>query len=118
MLGFKVDALVSDGASPNRIFYRIYKLADGSNLSEDGVVYRMWNRFDKGSKIYLFCDVPHLMKTLRNNIENSHGHNNTRNLMVSMKCISVFQEKCLDFVFIDLFNIKLGRLIPSNVILE
>ena len=43
MLGFKVDALVSDWASPNRRFHRIHELADGSNLSEDGVVYWMWN---------------------------------------------------------------------------
>ena len=43
MVGFKVDALVSDWASPNRRFHRIHKLADGSNLSEDGVVYWMWN---------------------------------------------------------------------------
>ena len=39
MVGFKVNALVSDGASPNRRFYIIHKLADGSNLSEAGVVY-------------------------------------------------------------------------------
>ena len=85
MAGFKFDALVNDGASPNRRFYRIHKLADESNLSEDGVIHWMWNRFDKASKIDLFCDVPHSMKTLRNNLENSHGHNNTRNLMVRMK---------------------------------
>ena len=83
---FKVDAVVSDGESPNRRFYRIHRPTDGSNLSEDGVVYWMQNRFDKASKIHSFCDVPHLIKTLRNNIKNSHGHNNTRNLMVSMKC--------------------------------
>ena len=39
IVGSKVDALVSDGASPNTRFYRIHKLADRSNLSEDGVVY-------------------------------------------------------------------------------
>ena len=63
-VGFKVDALVSDVESPNRRFYRIHELADGSNLLEDCEVHWMWNQFDKASKIYLFCDVPHLMKTL------------------------------------------------------
>ena len=78
MAGFKIDAMVSDGASPNRRFYWLHQLADGSNLSNDGVVYWAWNRYDKSRKIYFFCDVPHLMKTLRNNLENFHGHNNTR----------------------------------------
>ena len=83
MAGFKVDAMVSDGASPNRRFYWLHQLAGRSNLSNDGAVYWIWNRYDKSRKIYYFCDVPHLMKTLRNNLENSHGHNNTRQLMVS-----------------------------------
>ena len=43
MIGFKVDALVSDGVSPNRRFYRIHKLADESNLSKGGAAYWMWN---------------------------------------------------------------------------
>ena len=83
MAGFKVDAMVSDGASPNRRFYRLHQLADGSNLSNDGVVYWAWNHHDKSRKIYFFCDVFQLMKTLRNYLKNSHGHNNTRRLMVS-----------------------------------
>ena len=82
-VGFQVAAMVCDRASPNRRFYRIHELADGENKSPDGVVYWIYNRFDKRRKIYLFCDVPHLLKTIRNNFENSHGHNNTRNLMVS-----------------------------------
>ena len=68
MAGFKVDAVVSDGASTNRRFYRLHQLADGSNLSNDGVLYWVWNRYDKSRKIYFFCDVLHLMKTLRNNL--------------------------------------------------
>ena len=39
MAGFKVDAMVSDGASPNRRFYWLHQLAHGFNLSNDGVVY-------------------------------------------------------------------------------
>ena len=83
MIGFKVGALVSDGASPSRRLYRIHKLADGTNVSPDGVTYWAWNLYDNERKIYFFCDVPHLMKTLRNNLENSHGHKNTRYLLVS-----------------------------------
>ena len=47
MAGFKVDAVLSDGVSPNGRFYRIHKFADESNQSEDGVLYWMWNRFDR-----------------------------------------------------------------------
>ena len=82
MIGLKVRAFVCDGASPNRRFFRIHLLVYGENKSIDGVVYWAWNRYDKSRKIFFFSDVPHLIKTLRNNIENSHGHNNTRNLMV------------------------------------
>jgi len=82
-IGFRVSAMVSDGASPNRRFFRLHEFVDGSNKSLDGVVYWWWNRFDTTRKIYFFSDVPHLMKTLRNNFENSHGHNKTRNLMLS-----------------------------------
>ena len=67
MAGFKVDAMVSDRASPNRRFYRLHQLLDRSNLSNDSVVYWVWNRYDKSRKINFFCDVPHLIKTLRNN---------------------------------------------------
>ena len=35
MTGFKFDAMVSDGVSPNQRFYWLHQLADGSNLSND-----------------------------------------------------------------------------------
>ena len=35
MTGFKFDAVVSDGVSPNQRFYWLHQLADGSNLSND-----------------------------------------------------------------------------------
>lgn len=50
-------------------------------------MYWCWNRFsesDNPRKIYFQCDVPHLLKIARNNLENSNGHNNTRNLMVGI----------------------------------
>lgn len=82
-LGLKVRALTCDGASPNRRFFKIHQLFDDENVSEDGVVFWTHNRFDSSRKIYFFSDPPHLVKTLRNNLENSHGNRNTRNLIVS-----------------------------------
>ena len=81
-MNLKVRAFVCDGASPNRRFFKLHKMADGCNESVDNVVYWAWNRQDKTQKIYFFSDTPHLMKTLRNNFEKSHGHTNTRQLMV------------------------------------
>ena len=49
-VGFQVAAMVCDGASPNRRFYRIHELADGENKSPDGVVYWIYNRSDKRRK--------------------------------------------------------------------
>ena len=100
MTGFIVRAFISDGATPNRRFYRLHKLADGANLSIEGVVYWTWNRYQPTRKIYFISDPPHLMKTLRNNFENSHGHNNTRQLTVSLCRFFLYQK-----------NIAVGNLV-------
>ena len=42
-----------------------------------------WNPFDKSRKIFFISDVPHLLKTTRNNLENSLFNRNSRNLHVS-----------------------------------
>ena len=81
-VGFKVRGLVSDGATPNRKFYRMHLHFDKDN-QKDGVTYWTWNRYAPNRKLYFFSDPPHLVKALHNNWENSHGHLNTRNLVVS-----------------------------------
>ena len=83
MAGFTIRAFICDGATPNRRFFELHCLPEGINVSPDGVTYWAINRYDRSKKIYFICDPPHLIKTLRNNFENSHGHNNTRNLYVS-----------------------------------
>ena len=77
-IGFKVRSWVCDGASPNRSFFKLNDV-----LNEVGIAYSTVNRFAPDRKIYFISDVPHLLKTTRNNLENSHGHMNTRNLHVS-----------------------------------
>ena len=73
--GFSVRGLVSDGATPNRALYKL--LTSASSDSHFFV-----NPFT-GMPVYLFSDVPHLVKTTRNNMENSGFNRNTRNLKVS-----------------------------------
>lgn len=86
-IGLEVAAIVCDGAAPNRRFLKIHELDENFNKSDDGVIYWAQNRYDPTRKIYFFSDPPHLIKTIRNNFENSHGRNNTRNLMVCYFCI-------------------------------
>ncbi|XP_066910451.1 uncharacterized protein [Clytia hemisphaerica] len=84
-LDFKVWFVVSDGASPNRKFYNYHKRSE--NII-DGVVYSTINKFDPSRRIYFICDVPHLIKTTRNCVANSHAHQNTRELFLDGKEIS------------------------------
>lgn len=83
-IGLEVVSVVCDGASPNRRFFKLHALDEGLNTSIDGVVYWVPNRYDPSRKVFFISDPPHLIKTLRNNLENSHSHNHTKNLMVSV----------------------------------
>ena len=81
--GFRVRALVSDDAShtsPNRKFYRMHSPIASTATS---VTYCTPHKLDPTRNLYFICDVPHLLKTARNNFENSHYHNKTRTLHVS-----------------------------------
>ena len=76
MLGLKVLAMVSDGASCNRKFYGMHKKGTG-------ISHKIANVYaDEERPIFLISDVPHLLKTARNSWANSHAHSNTRHLWV------------------------------------
>ena len=78
LLGFRVMAVICDGAASNRRFFKIHGNAD---------TYKVKNPYSKESDrfIYFVSDVPHLMKTTRNCWANSNAHLNTRKLWVSIK---------------------------------
>ena len=79
VVGFKVRSWVCDGTTPNRAFFKINGVPN-----QLGIRYHTINRFSPNRNIYLISDAPRLLKTTRNNLENSHVHmNNTRNLHVS-----------------------------------
>ena len=71
-----VIAANSDGASPNRKFFRLYFGLDGGSGKD--VVYRMKNMFAMYRYIYFFSDVPQLIKTIRNCLYHSGAGNCTR----------------------------------------
>ena len=78
-IGFKVRNWVCDVAAPNRRFF----LINGLEEEKRGRQYWTVNRYASKGKIFFISDVPHLLKTTRNNLENSHGNINTINLHVS-----------------------------------
>ena len=84
MNGINVRCSISDGAATNRKFYQLHH----NDFPDDDVTYRCINPFSEieaNQTLFFISDVPHLLKTTRNCVENSHGHNNTRNLMVSYR---------------------------------
>ena len=71
-----VIATTSDGASPNRKFYRMHQPLD-DNAGKD-VCYRTINLYAPYRYIYFFSDVPHLVKTTRNCLHQSGSGSCTR----------------------------------------
>ena len=64
-----VCAAVSDGASPNRLFFELH--ADLMDPGSGDLVHYTTNLFVPSRKIYFFSDAPHLLKTARNCLFNS-----------------------------------------------
>ena len=76
--GFKVLTSICDGASPHRKFYKFYR---PPGVPRDTLVYKTANPYAIDDRsIYFVCDPVHLLKTTRNNWENSFWRNKTRKL--------------------------------------
>ena len=71
-----VIATTSDGAAPNRRFYRLHTQLDGD--ANKDVCYRTINIFAPHRFIYFFADAPHLIKTTRNCLLHSGSGTCTR----------------------------------------
>lgn len=78
-MGLTVKCITSDGASSNRKFYKLL----GGESNDDKPQHKCKNIFSGSGYIYFNCDAPHLLKTTRNNFENSNWSRKSRNLMVS-----------------------------------
>ena len=64
-----VCAAVSDGASPNRLFFELH--ADLMDPDSGDLVHYTTNLSAPSRKIYFFSDAPHLLETARNCLFNS-----------------------------------------------
>jgi len=62
--GAEVDGLVCDGASTNRAALRSFGFCGEINK----ICNSMTNPCDDKRSIFFFCDTPHLLKTVRNNL--------------------------------------------------
>ena len=71
----QVVSLTSDGAKPNRKFFRLCQVKEKTSVS-----YKTSNPFREGAEVYFFCDAPHLLKTARSN---SFAHSGSRHMMVN-----------------------------------
>ena len=77
-LNFKVICVVADGATGNRRFFSLHKIA---KYQKSDVTYKAPNIYLQEKFVYFMCDVPHLIKTVRNAWCNSRD-NGTRHLEV------------------------------------
>ena len=68
--GLKVVATTSDGASPNRKFFRMNAVFNDPTDQQLGVTYKVKNMF-ADRYIYFIADPPHLIKTARNCLSSS-----------------------------------------------
>lgn len=78
-IGFKVAASTCDGASSNRKFIKMHESKKGVAIHKTKNIYSPDDR-----DLYFFSDVPHLVKTVRNNWENSGWNKKSRQLWVCM----------------------------------
>ena len=75
---FKVLTTTCDGASPHRKFYRFHC---PPGAPKGTVIFKTENVYAREKRpIYFICDPVHLLKTTRNNWENSFWRNKTRKL--------------------------------------
>ena len=75
---FKVLTSTCDGASPHRLFYKFHCPPDAPRGT---VIYKTKNHFAMEDRpLYFICDPVHLLKTTRNNWENSCWRNKTKKL--------------------------------------
>ena len=79
MIGFKVLTVTADGTSPNRKFVKL-----NSNGLKAIFTNKTTNIYSQESSrpLFFFSDIPHLIKTVRNNWANSGSHTYTQDLEV------------------------------------
>lgn len=104
--GIPVIAFVTDGCSVNRAFIKMHKPV---TKTTSGVIFDTINKAAPHRKLYFLSDVPHLLKTIRNNILNSRSDHkkSRRNLCFKGKKIS------WDYI-IKLYQARKGKVFKKS----
>ncbi|KAK3931225.1 LOW QUALITY PROTEIN: Transposable element P transposase [Frankliniella fusca] len=112
--GIQIIAFTSDGNASNRAFF---KMNTAISPTKNGVVYDTINKAAPSRPFYFISDLPHLVKTIRNNFFNS------RIKKGSKRCLTKNGEKILWSTIIRLFKKnktlrKAYKLSAANVYLD
>ena len=89
-----VIAATSDGASPNRSFYKMHEGLDGSAGKD--VCFRTINIYAPQRYIFFFSDAPHLVKTTRNCLYHSGSGSCTRYVYCYLPLKFIYEAKALN----------------------
>ena len=103
--GICIVAFVSDGYSVNRSFIQRHKPA---KVSKSGLIYATVNKSAPERLLYFMSDVAHLLKTIRNSLNNSRVGKKTK------RCLQKGGEKMLWQTIIDLYNENKSRNIRKS----
>ncbi len=87
-IGLKVIASTCDGASSNRKFIKMHKPPKSAKEIE---IHKTRNIYSPEERdLFFISDVPHLIKTVRNNWENSGWNKKTRELWVKTNILTIY----------------------------
>ncbi|KAK3929248.1 Transposable element P transposase [Frankliniella fusca] len=81
--GVKILAVVCDGSSANRLFFKMHQPATEvpSEKGSQSVVFDTLNLCSPDRKLYFISDTPHLLKTIRNCFAKSGTHHKAKRLL-------------------------------------
>lgn len=91
-----VVSLTSDGAKPNRRFYKLCQKPQSGCVD---VPYKTPDPYRENEDIYFFCDAPHLLKTARNCFSNSYAHSNSLKMEVYVNTTFVANYTCMHNIY-------------------
>ncbi|KAK3918324.1 Transposable element P transposase [Frankliniella fusca] len=103
--GIQVIAMTSDGNAVNRGFY---KMNTPIHATKSGIVYDTINKAAPSRPLFFLSDLPHLIKTIRNNFYNSRVAKKSR------RCLTKNGQKILWSTIIRLFNEKKGKTLRKS----
>jgi hypothetical protein len=87
-IGLKVIASTCDGAASNRKFIKMHKPPKSAKEIE---IHKTRNIYSPEERdLFFISDVPHLIKTVRNNWENSGWNKKTRELWVKTTTLTIY----------------------------